>query len=350
METSVVKASKYKNVPSATMLRDFLRQMLLIRRVEERSAQLYGQGKIGGFCHLYIGQEAVAVGTQGALRPDDYTITTYRDHGLALVRGVSAAGVLGELMGREIGCARGRGGSMHMFDKEKGLMGGHGIVGAHLPLAAGAAFAAKYRGEDKVCVCFFGDGAINNGCFHEAMNLAAIWNLPVVFICENNKYSMGTAMERVTAGEELHLKAEAYNMRHDWIDGMDVLAFYSKMKDVIDSARQGEPWLIEARTYRYRGHSMSDPGTYRSKDEVEEQKKYDPIEQLKAYMIEEGLLTEADFKALDKEVTAETKAAVDEASASPEPHPRDVYKYVFQDLPAFATKPEELVWEDQPHH
>jgi pyruvate dehydrogenase E1 component alpha subunit len=330
--------------PSVQQLRGFLRAMLRMRRLEERMAQLYGQGKIGGFCHLYIGQEAVAVGALACLRDEDYVVTTYRDHGIALEKGISAAAIFAELMGREAGCARGRGGSMHLFDRERNMMGGHGIVGSHIPLATGMAFASKYRAEDRVTLCFFGEGAVNNGGFHEALNLAALWKLPIVYICENNRYGMGTPIERASSIYDIHKKAEGYDMIHDVVDGMNVETVYQHMKPAVEAARQGKPSFLEIRTYRFRGHSMSDPihSHYRTKEEVEEQKQQDPIAQLVHTLREQGQITEEEIEAMENEITREMKQAVEEASQSPEPHPRDVYLYTFSDLPAFATRPEDL--------
>jgi pyruvate dehydrogenase E1 component alpha subunit len=317
------------------VLIDFLRQMLRIRRLEERAAQAYGQGKIGGFCHLYIGQEAVAVGALGAARPEDYVLTTYRDHGIALVRGITAEAVFAELFGRVAGTSKGRGGSMHIFDRERNFLGGHGIVGAHIPLGTGAAFASKYRGEDRVTLCFFGEGAVNNGAFHEALNLASLWSLPIVYICENNRYGMGTAIERVSKVQDLHKKAEAYGMTHGLVDGMNVLKVYESMKRAIADARKGLPSFLEVRTYRFRGHSMSDPihSHYRTKEEVEEYRGQDPISHLTTYLDENGILGEAELQVLEKEVSTEIKTAMERAFESPEPDPSTVFDYVYQNDP-----------------
>lgn len=311
----------------------WLREMLRIRRLEERCSQLYGQGKIGGFCHLYIGQEAVAVGCLEPLRPDDYVMTTYRDHGLALARGMSAEAIFAELMGREAGCSKGRGGSMHLFSKPDAFLGGHAIVGGHIPLATGAAFASKYRNEDRVTLCFFGDGAVNNGAFHESLNLAALWELPIIYICENNRYGMGTPVERATSIYDIHKKAEGYDMAHDCLDGMDAEVIYAGMKQAVDEARQNRPSFIEIRTYRFRGHSMSDPihSHYRTKAEVEEQKQRDPIVLWRQRLLERQVMTEDAIKALDKEVNNEMKEAMARADESPEPHPDTVYQYVTHD-------------------
>lgn len=321
---------KAKPSLSKDQLLDFLRQMRRIRSLEERSAQAYGQGKIGGFCHLYIGQEAVAVGALGAARKGDYVLTTYRDHGMALMRGLTPVSIFGELFGRVCGCSRGRGGSMHMFDRELRFLGGHGIVGAHIALGTGAAFTAKYRGDDDAVLCFFGEGAVHNGGFHEALNLAALWALPIVFVCENNKYGMGTALERITKVSDLHKKAESYGMAHGLIDGMDVLAVHAETKRALAEARLGKPSFLEMRTYRFRGHSMSDPANYRSKEEVEGYRGQDPILVLGEYLKDHSLATEDELNTMEREVTQEMRAAMEEALQSPEPDPATVFDFVYQ--------------------
>src|SRR5881398_649148 len=251
-----------------------LRSMLLQRRFEERTAEAYALGKIGGFCHLYIGQEAVSTGVLSMLRPDDYVITTYRDHGQALARGISPRAIMAELFGRIDGVARGKGGSMHMFDRELNFLGGHGIVGGHVPLAAGVGFAIKYRGGDQVMVCFIGESVVNTGAFHEALNMAALWKLPCVFIIENNRYGMGTALERASAIHDVYERGAAYNMPRNQCDGQDVFAVRQAVGEAVERARKEQiPTLLEIRTYRFMGHSMSDAvsGTYRPKSELEEQ-------------------------------------------------------------------------------
>ena len=296
------------------------RSMYLIRRFEERAAQAYGQGKINGFCHLYIGQEAVAVGVNEALQPRDYVITAYRDHGYALVRGADVGMVMAELFGRGTGYSKGKGGSMHIYDIEHNVLGGYGIVGGQIPLAAGTAFAARYRGEDRVTVCYFGDAAANQGSFHETLNMAAKWKLPVLFLCENNRYGMGTAMARVSAVAKVSKRAVAYDMRGESVDGHDVLKVYEMVKECAAYCRSGQgPVLLEADTYRYRGHSMSDAATYRSKEEVEAERKGDPIPRLRAWAVAAQLASEADFDGLDAEVKATVDEAVKFADASPEP-------------------------------
>lgn len=294
------------------------RQMFLIRRVEEEAARAYAQGKIGGFLHLYIGQEAIAVGASAALRPSDYVIGTYRDHGIALVRGMSARKLMAELFGKATGCSGGLGGSMHLFDKEHRMLGGYGIVGGHIPLAAGVAFASKYRDEKAVTICFFGEGAVPIGDFHEGLSLAALWKLPVVFVCENNEFSMGTPMSRTLSVEDVTLKAPGYGMKSDRLVVEDVLEVEAHMRRAIDRAREeNEPALIELRTYRFRGHSMSDPGKYRTREEVEAHKARDPLFRARNQLIDGG--READVLRTDEEIEAEVQDAVQFAETSPEP-------------------------------
>src|SRR5229473_1062873 len=274
-----------KTAPPQTRLdgelaRRLLTQMALIRRFEEKAAEMYALGRIGGFLHLYIGQEAVAVGATSTIRPDDYAIASYREHGQCLAKGSDPRRIMAELFGRRDGLSKGKGGSMHLFDKSVNFLGGHGIVGAHLPLAAGAAFAIKYQGGDQVVLCFFGDGAVPEGEFHESMNLAALWKLPVIYLCENNRYAMGTAVERALAETEIWKFGRAYNMPCEPVDGMDVLAVREVVGRAVERARKDHtPSLIEARTYRFRGHSMRDPAgsVYRTKEEVEREKLRDPI-------------------------------------------------------------------------
>ena len=316
------------------LARRMLRQMLLIRRFEEKAAEAYALGKIGGFCHLYIGQEAVAAGSLAALRHDDYVISSYREHGQALVRGVSAKAAMAELYGKATGCSKGKGGSMHLFDAAKRFMGGHGIVGGHVPLAAGIGFAIKYQGGDQVCLCYFGEAAVNIGAFHEALNMSSVYHLPVIFCCENNRYGMGTAFERVAAVTDVVEHACSYDMAAELVNGMDALAVYAATQRAVERARQGgHPTLLEVRTYRFMGHSMSDPlhGVYRTKDEVEEQKKRDPISQLTAKLKEDGALDQAGLDALDAEVRAEVEEAVKFADESPDPEPAELFTHVLTD-------------------
>jgi pyruvate dehydrogenase E1 component alpha subunit len=323
-----------KDLARTDLHRQMLRQMLLIRRFEEKAAEAYALGKIGGFCHLYIGQEAVAVGSMAALRSDDYVIASYREHGQALVRGIPANAVMAELFGKATGCSRGKGGSMHLFDVEKRFMGGHGIVGGHIPLAAGLGFAVKYRGGDQVCLCFFGEAAVNIGAFHESLNMSAVWKLPVIYLCENNRYGMGTAFERVAAITDVAEHACSYDMQAETVNGMDALAVYDATQRAVQRARQGgRPTLLEVRTYRFMGHSMSDPlhGVYRTKEEVEEQKKRDPITQLAHKLKDDGVLSPEGVEAIDAEVRAEVDAAVRFADESPDPAPDELYTHVLAD-------------------
>jgi pyruvate dehydrogenase E1 component alpha subunit len=300
-------------------LANMYRQMFLIRRVEEESARAYAEGKIGGFLHLYIGQEAVAVGSIAALRPDDYVITTYRDHGIALAKGMSARALLAELFGKVTGCSKGLGGSMHMFDREHHMLGGYGIVGGHVPLASGVAFASKYRQDGRVTLCFFGEGAVSIGGFHEGLSLAALWKLPIVFVCENNEYSMGTPLSRSMSVEDVSLKALGYGMNRDRFFADDVLEVERHLGEAIRRAREESlPTLVEVRTYRFRGHSMSDPAKYRTQAELDEHKKRDPLPRARAALAESGM-TEARLDALEKSVEAEVADALKFASESPEP-------------------------------
>lgn len=317
---------------STEQLISFYRKMLLIRRFEERAAQEYGKSKIGGFCHLYIGQEAVGVGAIETLREDDYIFSAYRDHGHALARGMDPKGIMAELFGKVTGCSKGMGGSMHMFDASKNFMGGYGIVGGHVPLAAGTAFGAKYLGKDSVTICFFGEAASNQGVFHETLNLAALWKLPVVFVCENNRYGMGTAVERAHAVWDIYQKASAYDMARGWFDGMDVIESYRAVKAAVDRARtSSEPTMLEARTYRFRGHSMSDPihGHYRTKEEVEEQKKSDPIPRFAEELLHAGILTQNSVDEMEAEIKTIVNEAVEFADQSPEPPPEFLRENVY---------------------
>jgi pyruvate dehydrogenase E1 component alpha subunit len=293
--------------------------MFLIRRIEEESARGYAEGKIGGFLHLYIGQEAVGVGAVSALKPDDYVITTYRDHGIALAKGMASRALMAELFGKATGCSRGLGGSMHMFDKEHHMLGGYGIVGGHIPLAAGVAFASKYRDDGRVTLCFFGEGAVSIGGFHEGLSLAALWKLPIVFICENNEYSMGTPLSRSMSVEDVSLKALGYGMDRDRFFADDVLEVERRIGEAVKRAReQSLPTLVEVRTYRFRGHSMSDPAKYRTQAELDEHKKRDPLHRARTALLEQGL-GEARLHALEKGVEAEVTDAVQFANESPEP-------------------------------
>jgi pyruvate dehydrogenase E1 component alpha subunit len=320
--------------------RSMLHSMLLQRRFEERCAEAYALGKIGGFCHLYIGQEAVSTGCLSVLRPDDYIITTYRDHGQALARGLTPRAVMAELFGRIDGCARGKGGSMHMFDKSLNFLGGHGIVGAHVPLATGVGFAIKYRGGDQCIVCFMGESVVNTGAFHEALNMAGLWKLPVVYVIENNRYGMGTALERASAIHDIFERGAAYNMQREQCDGQDVFAVRSAMQQAVDRARaDSAPTLLEVRTYRFMGHSMSDAvsGTYRSKAELDEYMKRDPIMLLRMHMQENEELTEDDLHKMDDEIKAVVQDSWDFADQSPEPPLEALYEDVLVDTTSEAS-------------
>ena len=320
--------------------RELLRSMLLQRRFEERAAEAYALGKIGGFCHLYIGQEAVSTGVLSILRPDDYIITTYRDHGQALARGISPRSVMAELFGRVDGVVRGKGGSMHLFDRNVNFLGGHGIVGAHVPIGTGVGFAIKYRGGDQVCVCFMGESVVNTGAFHEALNMAGLWKLPVVYVIENNRYGMGTALERASAIHDVYERGASYNMPRGQCDGQDVFAVRGATQEAVDRARWDQlPTLLEVRTYRFMGHSMSDAvsGTYRTKAELDEYMKRDPIMLLRMHMQENGELTDEELQRLDAEIKATVQDAWDFADKSPEPPLEALYEDVYVDTTSDAT-------------
>ena len=307
----------------------WLRQMLLIRRFEEQSYKLYQMGgKIGGFCHLYSGQEPVAVGSIGALRDDDYVITAYRDHGHALARGMDPKAAMAEMLGKYTGCSKGKGGSMHFFDVEKGMMGGHAIVGSHIPLAAGFAFASKYRGEDRVALCYMGDGAINQGGVHEALNMAAMWKLPVIYIVENNLYAMGTSLARSSAVADLTTRcATPYGIPGHRINGNDVELMARTTLEAVEHARAGEgPSFIEAQTYRYKGHSISDPGKYRLRDELDTYMKKDPILVYTEVLKKRGWIDEEAFEAMQEEVKLEIEEAIEFAEKSENPPLEAVYE------------------------
>lgn len=303
--------------------------MYLQRRFEERSMQMYQKGKFGGFLHLYIGQEAVSTGSAYATREDDDFITAYRDHGMGLVKGITPREGMAELFGKKGGCSRGKGGSMHYFNPDKHFWGGHGIVGAHLPLAAGIAFANKYKKNDRVTLCFFGDGAMDQGSVNESFNLAKLWKLPVVYIVENNGYSMGTAVQRHSAGKLAH-RALPYDMAFDVINGMDLFSVIDQIGTAVEKVRKThEPCLLEVVTYRYRGHSMSDPATYRTKEEVDEYKKTDPIERLKTYILESKAGTEKKLALIHEEVEETVKDAVEFADSSEFPDDEELFEDVY---------------------
>jgi pyruvate dehydrogenase E1 component alpha subunit len=314
------------------------RAMLLIRRFEERCAQLYVEGKIGGFLHLYIGQEAVGVGAMSLLRPDDYFITSYRDHGYALARGTDPRPLMAELCGRIGGISRGKGGSMHFYDVPKGNFGGDGIVGGHLPVAAGMGYAIRLRESDQVVLCFFGDGAVNEGAFHEALNVSALWGLPVVFIIENNRYGMGTSTALASSVKDLYQRGSAYGIPRTDVNGMDILAVREVLGQAIERARKDkQPTLVEAETYRYRGHSMSDPGKYRTKEEVEDMMKHDPVLFFATHLQKKLKVPEADLQALDKDVIAQVDDAVKYAEESPWPTKETLYEDVYVRSPYIHT-------------
>src|SRR5512144_378294 len=316
------------------LARRLLTQMALIRRFEEKAAEMYALGKIGGFLHLYIAQEAVAVGATSACRPDDYAVSSYREHGHCLAKGSDPRRIMAELFGRMGGLSKGKGGSMHLFDKSVNFLGGHGIVGAHLPLGAGAAFAIKDQGGDQVVQCFFGDGAVPEGEFHESMNLAALWKLPVIFICENNRYAMGTAIHRALARTEIWRFAEHYGMHAEAVDGMDVLAVREVVARAVERARRDKaPTLIEARTYRFRGHSMRDPAgaVYRTKDEVEREKLRDPIVLFRERALKARWLSDSDVREVEKGVNDLVDEAVAFADASPEPPESELLTDIFKE-------------------
>jgi pyruvate dehydrogenase E1 component alpha subunit len=304
--------------------------MLLMRRFEEKSGQLYGQQKIRGFCHLYIGQEAVLAGAMSVLKPEDSMITAYRDHAHAIAKGVSSNAIMAELYGKATGCSKGKGGSMHMFDKEKHFYGGHGIVGGQIPLGAGIAFAEKYKGTQFVNVAYMGDGAVRQGALNETFNMAALWKLPVIFVCENNGYAMGTSVERTTIQTDIYKLGLPYGIPSSPVDGMDPVAVHNAMDEAVSRARAGEgPTFLEMRTYRYKGHSMSDPQKYRTKEELESYKAKDPIDAVKAAILEKKYADEAWFEQMDEKIKAEVDESVRFAEESPWPEASELYTDVY---------------------
>lgn len=301
-----------------------------MRKFEEKTGQLYGQQKIRGFCHLYIGQEAVVAGTMSVIRPEDSLITAYRDHAHAIAKGVSPKEAMAELFGKSTGCSKGKGGSMHFFSKAHKFMGGHGIVGGQIPLGAGIAFAEKYSGTDNVCVCYMGDGAVRQGALNEAFNMAMLWKLPVIFVCENNGYAMGTSVARTTNMMDIYKMGQAFDMPSAPVDGMDVVAVHNAMDEAVQRARKGEgPTFLEIRTYRYKGHSMSDPAKYRTKEELEEYKGKDPLITIKAVIHNKKYANEKWFEQVESEVKATVEEAVTFAEESPYPEAEDIYKDVY---------------------
>ncbi|NCQ24880.1 MAG: pyruvate dehydrogenase (acetyl-transferring) E1 component subunit alpha [Rhodobacteraceae bacterium CG17_big_fil_post_rev_8_21_14_2_50_63_15] len=326
------KSTKKPNV-SAEDLKQYYRDMLLIRRFEEKAGQLYGMGLIGGFCHLYIGQEAVVVGLEAAAEEGDRRITTYRDHGHMLACGMDPKGVMAELTGRAGGYSRGKGGSMHMFSTQKRFYGGHGIVGANVPLGAGLAFADKYLGNDRVTFTYFGDGAANQGQVYETFNMAALWQLPVIFVIENNQYAMGTAQKRSTSSPDIYHRGEAFGIPGEMVDGMDVLAVKEAGDKAVAHCRAGKgPYILEIKTYRYRGHSMSDPAKYRTREEVQKMRdEKDAIEHVRELLISGGHATEEDLKAIDKEIKDVVNASAEFAKESPEPAIAELWTDIIAD-------------------
>ena len=324
------KPAKKTNV-SGDELKKYYREMLLIRRFEEKAGQLYGMGLIGGFCHLYIGQEAVVVGLEAAAEEGDKRITSYRDHGHMLACGMDAKGVMAELTGREGGYSKGKGGSMHMFSKEKHFYGGHGIVGAQVPLGAGLAFADKYKGNGRVTFTYFGDGAANQGQVYETFNMAALWDLPVIFVIENNQYAMGTAQTRSTSTKDIYHRGEAFGIPGEMVDGMDVLAVKDAGERAVAHCRKGKgPFILEVKTYRYRGHSMSDPAKYRTREEVQKMREErDAIEHVRALILEGKHATEDELKAIDKDIKAIVNESADFAKESPLPAVEELWTDIY---------------------
>ena len=321
------KAAEQPSGPDPETLLAYYREMLLIRRFEEKAGQLYGMGLIGGFCHLYIGQEAVAVGIQHALKPGDSVITGYRDHGHMLVCNMDPRRVMAELTGRASGYSKGKGGSMHMFARDQGFYGGHGIVGGQIPLGTGLAFAHRYREDGGICVAYMGDGAVNQGQVYESFNMAALWHLPILYVIENNRYAMGTSQARAAAGQRLCERGTAYGIPGHQVDGMDVVEVNRAARDLVEQVRSGTgPIILEAMTYRYRGHSMSDPAKYRTKEEVQEMReRHDPIDLLRKVITDRGAASEDDFKRLDKEVRDIVNEAARFAQDTPEPEPSELW-------------------------
>ena len=304
--------------------------MQLMRRFEERAGQLYGMQKIKGFCHLYIGQEAVVAGAMSVITPQDAMITAYREHAHAIAKGITPRAVMAELFGKATGCSKGKGGSMHLFSKEHRFFGGHGIVGGQIPLGAGIAFAEKYNNTGNICLCYMGDGAVRQGAFHEAFNMAMLWKLPVVFIVENNAYAMGTSVERTSNVTDLYKLGSAYDMPSFPVDGMSVEDVHEAMQNAVEHARSGKgPVFLEMNTYRYRGHSMSDPAKYRTKEEVENYKAKDPIEMVRHTLIENKLATEEEIEAINEKINTLVEDSVTFAEESPYPDPSELYKDVY---------------------
>lgn len=323
--------TKEKQPYSKELLMHWYEEMMLQRRFEEKANEVYTKQKIKGFCHLYIGQEAVSSGMEAAIRKEDYMITAYRDHGLALTRGISARAVMAEMYGKRTGCVKGKGGSMHMFSKEHNMLGGHGIVGGQIPLGAGVAFAIKYNGGDQLCVCLFGDGAARQGAMHEAFNLAMLWRLPVIFVVENNEYAMGTSVERTSNVTELWKLGLSYEMPAWAVDGMSVFEVYEQTKKAAELVRTPGhgPVLLEMKTYRYKGHSMSDPAKYRTREELERYKAEDPILEIKDYIFKHDIATQAELDLIDAKLDEIVEDSVRFAEESPYPAPHELYEDVY---------------------
>ena len=328
-ELKAAQKSRLAELDRETLI-DIYHQMLLARRFEEKAAEAYSAGKIGGFCHLYIGQEAVAIGAISAIRRDDYVLTSYREHAHAIAKGMSPESVMAELFGKATGCSKGKGGSMHMFDKEVGFLGGHAIVGGQIPLATGVAFASKYKGTDQVTLCFFGEAAVNQGAFHESLNMAQLWKVPCIYICENNQYGMGTSLERAMSSHDISQKSCAYDIAAEFVDGMDVLAVREATLRAVERARKDYlPTLLEVRTYRFMGHSMSDPGNYRTRAEIERHQERDPIKLFSASLKEEGVLSDSEFQEIEAQVKEQVEKAVKFAEESPLPDPKELYTDIY---------------------
>ena len=331
-----IKKSMTKNHKSVSIgannLINYYEQMLLLRRFEEKAGQMYSMGLIGGFCHLYIGQEAIAVGIQAALGPKDSVITSYRDHGPMLVTGSSPRSIMAELLGRATGCSKGKGGSMHMFDPDKGFFGGHGIVGAQVPIGTGIAFASKYNNDGGICVTMLGDGAVNQGQVYESFNMAKLWDLPVIYIIENNEYAMGTSTCRASSCTDFFKRGESFGIPGIQVNGMDFFAVYDAMMNAVKAVRkENTPLLIEMKTYRYRGHSMSDPGKYRSKEEVIDYKEnHDPINTMKKYLISKKMINEIKLEELEEKIKSIIDDSVNFAKNSPEPSENELYTDIYK--------------------
>ena len=328
-EVKVAQKSRLADIDRETLI-NIYHQMLLVRRFEEKAAEIYSAGKIGGFCHLYIGQEAVAIGSISAIRKDDYVLTSYREHAHAIAKGMSPESVMAELYGKASGCSKGKGGSMHMFDKEVNFLGGHAIVGGQIPLATGVAFASKYKGTDQVTLCYFGEAAVNQGAFHESLNMAQLWKLPCIYICENNQYGMGTSLARAMSSQDISQKACAYDIASEFVDGMDVLAVREATLRAVERARKEYlPTLLEVRTYRFMGHSMSDPGNYRTRAEIERHQERDPLKLFSATLKEEGVLSDSEFQKIEAEVKEQVQKSVRFAEESPFPDPKELYTDIY---------------------